>query len=235
MEVIGDQREREARLLRALRVLDQRSRRVLFARQRVPEFDHHSNGYPLGAGPETTPSPTHAEPDGWVPSHGRSSGELDEGAFGIPKALEEATAVPGRKLGQVTVELTSTVPASAASIALVRNAVRGFADGWRVEGWAPKGFDAERSCDLALVFTELLTNAVLHSGSAAGDAVRVRLALDANGIHGSVTDPGRGFRSDVEARRPRVDGGLGLFIVGRLVRAWGVRQVPGGTEVWFDF
>ena len=62
----------------------------------------------------------------------------------------------------------------------------------------------------------------------------VRLALATDGVHGSVTDPGRGFSSDAEAIRPRVDGGLGLFIVGRLVRAWGVKHVPEGTEVWFD-
>jgi anti-sigma regulatory factor (Ser/Thr protein kinase) len=153
----------------------------------------------------------------------------------MPRTLEEATAVPGGKVGQRTVELSSTVPASPASIALVRNAVRGFADGWRAEGWAPKAFDAERAGDLALVFTEVLTNAVIHSGAEATDVLTVRLALATDGIRGSVTDPGRGFSSDAEAIRPRVDGGLGLFIVGRLVRAWGVKHVPAGTEVWFDF
>jgi hypothetical protein len=32
-----------------------------------------------------------------------------------------------------------------------------------------------------------------------------------------------------------VDGGLGLFIVGRLVREWGVRPVDDGNQVWFEF
>jgi anti-sigma regulatory factor (Ser/Thr protein kinase) len=153
----------------------------------------------------------------------------------MTRTLEEVVAAPGGKVGQGTVELTSIVPASPTAIALVRNAVRGFAEGWRTEGWAPEGFDAERAGDLALVFTELLTNAVLHSGSGPSDRLEVRVALDADGVHGSVTDPGRGFSMDVESARPRVDGGLGLSIVGRLVRTWGVTQVPAGTEVWFDF
>jgi anti-sigma regulatory factor (Ser/Thr protein kinase) len=157
------------------------------------------------------------------------------GGFEIPSTLEEVTAVPGGKLGQGTVELTSTVPASPTAIALVRNAIRGFAEGWRSEGFGPEGFNAERAGDLALVFTELLTNAVLHSGCGPADRLEVRLALEEGGIHGSVTDPGRGFSTQTEATRPRVDGGLGLFIVARLVRTWGVRRVPAGTEVWFDF
>ena len=162
-------------------------------------------------------------------------GRLDEGTFAIHRTLEEATAVPGGKVVQGTVELRSSVPATPAAVALVRSAVRAFADGWRAEGWAPEGFDAERAGDLALVFTELVTNAILHGADAPSDRIEVLLALGADQIRGSVTDPGEGFNAGAETTRPRVDGGLGLFIVGRLVRMWGVNAVPGGTEVWFDF
>lgn len=151
----------------------------------------------------------------------------------MSRTLEEDIAQAGGKTGQIPVELRSTVPASPASVALVRAAMRGFAEGWRVEGWAPAGFDEERSCDLALVFTELMTNAVLHSGCSADDHLIVRLALTSDGIEGSVIDPGEGFSTAPGATTPRVDGGLGLFIVGRLVREWGVRDVPEGNEVWF--
>jgi anti-sigma regulatory factor (Ser/Thr protein kinase) len=151
------------------------------------------------------------------------------------KDLERGALVGASGLTAYAVELSSTVPSRPASIALVRNAVRGFADSWRLEGWAPDRFDEERSADLALVFTELLTNAVLHSGCGPDESLEVRVALGAREIYGSVTDPGKGFNSQSGALTPRVDGGLGLFIVGRLVRVWGVRTVPAGNQVWFEF
>ena len=155
--------------------------------------------------------------------------------------LEDLDVARGAVVGGNTkatdrgVELSSTVPARAASISLVRSAIRGFADSWRMEGWGPASFDEERSADLALVFTELLTNAVLHSGCAPDDVLVVRLALEGSRIRGSVTDPGPGFSTEPGAVTPRVDGGLGLFIVGRLAHAWGVRRVDGGNQVWFEF
>ncbi len=150
------------------------------------------------------------------------------------KDLDPKAVVDRGRTTTGTVELTSTVPAHPASIALVRNTVRGFADGWRIEGWGPASFDAERSADLALVFSELLTNAVEHSGCAPDGLLEVRLALDDGEVRGSVTDPGRGFNTRPGGMKPRVDGGLGLFIVGRLVRVWGVRLVPRGNQVWFE-
>ena len=153
----------------------------------------------------------------------------------MSRTLEEDIAKAGGRTGQIPVELRSTVPASPASIALVRSAIRGFVDGWRAEGWVPPAFDDERACDLALVITELITNAVLHSGCSADDRLIIRVGLADGKIDGSVIDPGQGFSTAPGATTPRVDGGLGLFIVGRLVREWGVRDVAEGNEVWFRF
>ena len=149
--------------------------------------------------------------------------------------LSERIATDVRWSDPGTLELRSSVPARAGSVALMRNAVRGLAETVRTEGVGPPGFDAERAADLVLVVTELVTNAVLHSGSAPDDALHVRIVIGRERVEGSVTDPGAGFSTEPGARRPRVDGGLGLFIVGRLARAWGVRGVSGGTQVWFDF
>jgi len=146
-----------------------------------------------------------------------------------------AVAGGNAKATDHAVVLSSTVPACAAAISLLRNAIRGFADSWRMEGWGPASFDEDRAADMALVFTELLTNAVLHSGCAPDDALVVRLALVGDRSRGSVTDRGPGFSTEPGAVTPRVDGGLGLFIVGRLARAWGVKRVDAGNEVWFEF
>lgn len=127
------------------------------------------------------------------------------------------------------------VPAEASSIAVVRTAVRSLPDSLRREGLGPTTFDAERSADLALVVTELMTNAVLHGGGDERDQIEFRLSVEDGKIVGSITDPGSGFATQPGARPPRVDGGLGLFIVGRLARAWGVRRVRSGNQVWFEF
>ena len=61
------------------------------------------------------------------------------------------------------------------------------------------------------------------------------ISLVRNTIRGSVTDPGPGFSTEPGAVTPRVDGGLGLFIVGRLAHEWGVQRVDGANQVWFEF
>jgi anti-sigma regulatory factor (Ser/Thr protein kinase) len=138
------------------------------------------------------------------------------------------------KIGSA-LEFRSSVPARAESVAFVRGAIRSFASTWADEGWASDGFDDERAGDLALVYTELITNAVRHSGVGPEGTVEVRLTLGAGGISGSVTDGGRGFPAGTAADHPRVDGGLGLFIVERLVRCWGVEHERRRTKVWFEF
>jgi len=154
----------------------------------------------------------------------------------MSRALVEGAPGGGQARTAVTsgVIFRSTVPADPASIALVRNAIRSFAETWSAEGWGGEWFDADRAGDLALVYTELLTNAVIHGGGGIDAPVDVHLELGPHGVKGSVTDGGEGF-THLPSDAPRVDGGLGLFIVARLVRTWGIRRTPAGTEVWFDF
>src|SRR5687767_6479415 len=75
------------------------------------------NGYPFAAGQETAPRRAYRN---W-PRGTQSPTVIDArrgGRSEMPRTLEEAAAVPGGKVGQRTVELSSTVPASPASIAL---------------------------------------------------------------------------------------------------------------------
>jgi serine/threonine-protein kinase RsbW len=87
--------------------------------------------------------------------------------------------------------------------------------------------------DAQLVVSELVTNAVRHSGVCAGGAVVLRVELAGTMVRVEVTDPGGG---DVIApRAPDLEhgGGFGLHVVRALSERWGLEQVAaGGTRVW---
>ena len=81
--------------------------------------------------------------------------------------------------------------------------------------------------DVALVLSELVTNAVVHAGGA------VRIVV-------SVGDCTRIEVHDEDPRPPRMrahgsePGGLGLRIVERLSEGWGSRSTATGKVVWAD-
>lgn len=85
----------------------------------------------------------------------------------------------------------------------------------------------DRVGDVALVFSELVTNAVLHGGGAVRISVRP-------------VDDDQHLRLEVYDTRPAVpvpctggpDGGFGLQIVDRLSECWGTTPTPDGKLVW---
>jgi anti-sigma regulatory factor (Ser/Thr protein kinase) len=82
-----------------------------------------------------------------------------------------------------------------------------------------------------LIISELVTNAVLHSGSR---VIGCTLRLDSGLLHIEVTDQGAGQREPV-IREPAADdvSGRGLLLVSTLSKAWGVTPaIPGGRTVW---
>ena len=86
---------------------------------------------------------------------------------------------------------------------------------------------------IALLVSELVSNAVLHSDApdASDISLCVRL-LDGASMRVEVIDEGSGFT--VPPRDPsRIDGGYGLFLVDRQASQWGV-DCEGGTRVWFE-
>jgi signal transduction histidine kinase len=89
--------------------------------------------------------------------------------------------------------------------------------------------------DLMLLLTELVTNAVRHSGAIAGDPIEVDMREYDDCVRVEVTDPGRGFEPPY---RPEPDlsqsGGLGLVLVDRLSSAWGTHRTLNGSHVWFE-
>jgi anti-sigma regulatory factor (Ser/Thr protein kinase) len=93
--------------------------------------------------------------------------------------------------------------------------------------------DAVRG-EATLIATELVTNAVVHSGGRAADTIHVQALLRAGNVLISVDDPGRS--ADIPRMQdPNVQrvSGHGLQIVNQLARQWGVGP-NGGHRVWAE-
>ena len=89
--------------------------------------------------------------------------------------------------------------------------------------------------DLMLLLTEVVTNAVRHSGAADGAPIQIDMKQRADHVRIEVTDPGAGFDRPAQIVPDlETTGGLGLVLVDRLSRAWGTRQTAAGSHVWFE-
>jgi len=87
--------------------------------------------------------------------------------------------------------------------------------------------------DGLLVASELVTNAVLHSGCEADQRLEVRASLGDDRLLISVHDPGfSGGRAQPRAETSE-PGGWGLRIVEQLSRRWGAER-PDGYLVWAE-
>jgi anti-sigma regulatory factor (Ser/Thr protein kinase) len=88
--------------------------------------------------------------------------------------------------------------------------------------------------DAMLIASELVTNAVLHSGCSADHTVSVRASQRGNRILIAVHDPGLS-RRPAEPRRHEGSafGGWGLRIVEQLADRWGAER-PDGYRVWAE-
>ena len=103
-------------------------------------------------------------------------------------------------------------------------AARGFALGM-LEPWRGE----QLAADIALVVTELATNAVLHAGS----AFCVSLALSGGAIRISVSDTLPLGANGVDQHLAAVSG-HGLGVVAAIATRWGVESVPSGKAVWAE-
>jgi anti-sigma regulatory factor (Ser/Thr protein kinase) len=118
----------------------------------------------------------------------------------------------------VTVDVE--LPSSNEAPATARRALKGLA------GRVSEG----RARDLALLVSELVTNAVRH---AAGERLRLVVTLDARALRVEVHDPGNGFEPREPEPDPTRPSGWGLFLVDELADRWGVDRTP-RTLVWFE-
>ena len=86
-------------------------------------------------------------------------------------------------------------------------------------------------CDVALVFSELLSNALRHADPLSGGNIEVSWRLDADCVQVSVRDGGE-TRPELREPTPGATGGRGLRIVEKLSRGWGTSHGDVGTTVW---
>lgn len=91
----------------------------------------------------------------------------------------------------------------------------------------------DRLEDVVLAASELVANAVQHSGARGHGTLAMSVDLDGRSVRVQVEDPGPGFDP---SHVPEVGGfatsGFGLHLVERLADRWGVTS-DGTTRVWF--
>ena len=91
----------------------------------------------------------------------------------------------------------------------------------------------ERLDDLRLLISEVVTNAIRHSGTRPGEVVRLHVMATGASTRVEVHDRGSGFAWRRRTPQPECGSGRGLFLVAELADAWGVCDCP-NTCVWFE-
>ena len=89
-------------------------------------------------------------------------------------------------------------------------------------------------CDVALVISELLSNALRHAAPLPGSKIRVAWRIDADSIRVSVSDGGGPTLPELGEPTQGATGGRGLRIVEKLSRRWGTSTGDEGTTVWAE-
>jgi anti-sigma regulatory factor (Ser/Thr protein kinase) len=108
--------------------------------------------------------------------------------------------------------------------ALARTAVRGVC--------RDLDLDPSLAQILLLLVSEVVTNALLHSGAPADAPVVLAVNASDEVVQIAVTDGGDGFTP----KRPdatQLGRGYGLYLLDRVASRWGVDRL-GGTRVWFE-
>ncbi len=88
--------------------------------------------------------------------------------------------------------------------------------------------------DAMLVASELVTNAVVHSGGTEADRIRVRVTHEAGAVCISVWDPGASGRdAHLSSGAHPLLGGYGLHVVDAIAARWGAERGD-GYHVWAE-
>lgn len=88
--------------------------------------------------------------------------------------------------------------------------------------------------DASLIVSELVTNAVKHSGATDGDRITLSVFVDGDRVKIQVHDPARtDLIPQVRNLRSQDVGGLGLRLVSRIARRWDT-ECRNGRIVWAD-
>ncbi len=89
-------------------------------------------------------------------------------------------------------------------------------------------------CDVALVISELFSNALRHAAPLPGAQIRVTWRIDAVSVRVAVSDGGGPTVPELGEPAPGATGGRGLRIVEKLSSRWGTSTSEDGTTVWAE-
>lgn len=94
-------------------------------------------------------------------------------------------------------------------------------------------FDEDTVDLLKLAATEMVTNAVIHSGAAdSGGRVIVYVRVGSPSLLVKVCDRGPGVHQPATKPDVMSEGGRGLFLVDTLTKSWGTSKVEIDGETW---
>jgi anti-sigma regulatory factor (Ser/Thr protein kinase) len=93
--------------------------------------------------------------------------------------------------------------------------------------------DAEAMDDVRLLLSEIVTNAVRHSGTPHGAKIGLVVSVARGSIRVEVTDGGDGFEPSPRRAAETDAGGWGLHLVDRIATRWGVDRGR-NVRVWFE-
>jgi anti-sigma regulatory factor (Ser/Thr protein kinase) len=116
-----------------------------------------------------------------------------------------------------------SIPPETASVPAVRR---------RAVEYAGTLMEPAQLANLELAITEVISNAVRHSGC--DDDILVALTPKDGYLCVRVTDGGAGLVPSPGAMDTEPGGGFGLFLVEQLTRRWGMTREDGRTRVWFE-
>jgi anti-sigma regulatory factor (Ser/Thr protein kinase) len=89
-------------------------------------------------------------------------------------------------------------------------------------------------CDVALVISELFSNALRHAAPLPEAKIRVAWRIDQASVRVSVSDGGGPTVPELGEPAQGATGGRGLRIVERLSNRWGTSTSEDGTTVWAE-
>src|SRR6476646_4198799 len=89
-------------------------------------------------------------------------------------------------------------------------------------------------CDVALVISELFSNALRHAAPLPGSKIRVAWRIDPGSVQVSVSDGGGPTVPELGEPTPGATGGRGLRIVEKLSSRWGTSTGEDGSTVWAE-
>ena len=90
----------------------------------------------------------------------------------------------------------------------------------------------DRIDELRLLVSEVVTNAVLHAGLSSDQGIDMLVRLSPDSTRVEVRDRGKGFEP-LMPPQPDTVGGLGMVVVDRMSRRWGLTGTP-HFGVWFE-